>query len=89
MPTGSKQKYADADGWYNFKLNNGYVNYDNIVEYDVEEGPMSIISLTGETVKGVVYDITGRRVLPTSDAQSLSALPAGIYIIDGKKYVKK
>lgn len=89
VPTGSKQKYADADGWYNFKLNNGYVNYDNIVEYDVEEGPMSIISLTGETVKGAVYDITGRRVLPTSDAQSLSALPAGIYIIDGKKYVKK
>ncbi len=33
-----------------------------------------------------VYDITGRR-LPNMDAKTLQNLPAGIYIIDGKKYI--
>ena len=33
-----------------------------------------------------VYDLTGRR-LPGDGAQDLHNLPAGIYIIGGKKYI--
>ena len=33
-----------------------------------------------------IYDLTGRR-LPAATTQHLNNLPAGVYIIDGKKYI--
>ena len=36
-----------------------------------------------------VYDLQGRKVTQTADPAAFKALPKGIYIVNGKKVVKK
>ena len=39
------------------------------------------------TVRGAVYNLQGVRVAESSDAETLRRLPAGVYIVKGKKFV--
>lgn len=45
----------------------------------------NVESVVAPANKGIIYDILGRRM----PSNNLSELPTGIYILDGKKYIKQ
>lgn len=59
----------------------------NIVS-DSQSG-ISSIEAESATVSGAVYDLSGRRVATVANADELRLLPAGIYIVAGKKILVK
>jgi len=73
VPIGSKQAYENAPYWKNF--------------WGIQESEFSgindIYHSTTETY--VVYNLQGMLVSRTKDLESLHRLPAGIYIVNGKK----
>ena len=75
VPKGTVSKYKATESWKRFK-------------YILEEGTTTAIDdiETDNTLNtsNAIYDINGKR-LP---ATSLDELPAGIYIVNGKKIVK-
>ena len=75
VPKGTVSKYKATENWKRFK-------------YILEEGTTTAIDdiETDNTLNtsNAIYDINGKR-LP---ATSLDELPAGIYIVNGKKIVK-
>ena len=73
VPTGTKELYANAEGWKLFK---------NIVE---DNNGTAIHAINrNEQLPHAVYTLDGRRVNMPDGTQ----LPHGIYIIDGKKVVR-
>lgn len=59
----------------------------NIVS-DSQSG-IGSIEAESATVSGAVYDLSGRRVATVANADELRILPAGIYIVAGKKILVK
>lgn len=73
VPAGSEEKYRSADGWKN-------------VANKIATGIRSVKASQG---KVGVYDITGKRYMNHTDAQTVNTLQRGIYIINGKKVLVK
>lgn len=75
VPKGTVSKYKATESWKRFK-------------YILEEGTTTAIDDVEAdntlNTSNAIYDINGKR-LP---ATSLDELPAGIYIVNGKKIVK-
>lgn len=76
VPYGCIDAYKAAEPWTNFKniVEDGGTGID-IIKEDVVSEPFD------------VYDMSGRRVL--SRVTSIESLPQGIYIVEGKKILKK
>ena len=82
VPTGSKDKYKATPAWNNFRT---------IVEFS-ESGIDQPLSKTSEMQKYVVFNTKGmhvRTVSCSTISNSIDGLPAGIYIVNGKKVVKR
>ena len=87
VPKGTKEAYEAALYWQDFK---------EIVEYEMEETGIEAIDngqLTMDNVKGV-YDLSGRRMNVNDNLNSKfeiqnSKLRKGIYIVNGKKLLKR
>lgn len=73
VPAGSEEKYRNADGWKNVASN-------------ITTG---IRGVKAAQAKVGVYDITGKRYMSHADAQAISTLQRGVYIINGKKVLVK
>ena len=73
VPFGSMSEYMNADGWKDFK---------NIVEYDPNQGPIvieTVSELTSATMQ--LFDLQGRRLNNTSRHS--------IFIENGKKRIQR
>lgn len=53
------------------------------------DGSVGIDSVEADVATGTVYTVTGIRVMDNADAAAVKNLPAGIYIVDGKKVLVK
>lgn len=73
VPAGSEEKYKSANGWKN-------------VANKITTGIRSVKASQG---KVGVYDITGKRYMNHTDAQTVNTLQRGVYIINGKKVLVK
>ena len=65
------------------------MNYLDTTRFDIASLPPSGITNVAQQPAAdddAVYDLSGRRVGST---QQMDQLPAGVYLVDGKKYVKK
>lgn len=86
----------------NIPANKLIVDYNPIHEYD--EGNVPAISdiyfvvnaatsgvgtILNSANKGAIYDLDGRMVVSEGSEADLLSLPAGVYVINGKKYIKK
>ena len=60
-------------------------SYAVAYEFEITEGS-AVESIAGET-SFTVYNVAGILILDGADADAVRALPAGLYIINGKKYV--
>lgn len=76
MLNGSVDAYKAAEPWRNFKniVGDGGTGID-MIKVNVVSEPFD------------VYDMSGRRVL--NSVSSLNGLPQSIYIVNGKKILKK
>jgi len=74
VPEEAADVYRVADGWKLFKN----IAIDTAVETILQDSRKSVGS-------NVIYDINGRKI----PADSLKGLQPGLYIIDGKKYLKR
>ena len=84
----------------NWKLNNCYVvamllnsqgNVVNAAKVDsIENAAAGVEGIAGDVEESFkVFNLQGVKVLETKDASAVKALPAGIYIVNGKKtYIK-
>jgi hypothetical protein len=60
------------------------------LKYTVENDGTGIDNVLDSSIeKWVVYNITGVKVLETNNAAQVSALPAGLYIVNGAKVIIK
>ncbi|MDE7402430.1 MAG: hypothetical protein K2M87_03355 [Muribaculaceae bacterium] len=75
----------DADGVYSYKVTDGPVNVK--VAEQITTGVDADESDNGES--SVVYNLHGIAVANHASSQQINALPAGVYIIGGKKVVVK
>ena len=83
VPKGTKEAYEAALYWQDFK---------EIVEYEMEETgvlPIDNGQLTMDNAKGV-YDLSGRRINVNDNVNvNNSKLKKGIYVVNGKKLLKR
>ena len=75
VPIGSKSAYAAAFGWSNFSA---------IAEEDTSAALDGIMA-DGAKSDGAIYTASGTRVATTD----IDVLPAGVYIVNGKKVMKR
>lgn len=73
VPAGSVERYKKADGWKNAASH-------------ITAG---IRGVKAGQAKVGVYDISGKRYMSHADAQAISTLQHGVYIINGKKVLVK
>ena len=66
----------------------GSVSPELVYNFTIGDGT-GVESILTENGVANVYDIAGRMVLENADAAQIKALNAGVYIINGKKYVVK
>ena len=58
--------------------------------YFEDEDATGISQIENETMRSeAVYDLSGRRISASSVSSERSVLPKGVYIVNGKKYIKK
>ena len=95
LPTAKELLGADYDAQksYTLTFENGFsettaINGDITVSVTVNV-VTGIDGVTNDdsTVRGAVYNLQGVRVAESSDAETLRRLPAGVYIVKGKKFV--
>ena len=95
LPTAEELLGADYDAQksYTLTFENGFsettaINGDITVSVTVNV-VTGIDGVTDDnsTVRGAVYNLQGVRVAESSDAETLRRLPAGVYIVKGKKFV--
>ena len=83
VPRGALGAYQQAEGWKNFW---------NLKEYDFTAG-VEVVSAdaTDAPSDGIfrVYNLNGMLVKTTADAAEIYDLPAGLYIVNGKKVAVK
>ena len=83
VPVGTKDDYADAEGWSRF-----YNIIDDLNEYSGVEGIDSeTLEINADDVIEV-YNLQGSR-MNIVRRNELPSLPAGIYIVNGKKIIVK
>ncbi|MDE6296527.1 MAG: hypothetical protein K2L89_01660 [Muribaculaceae bacterium] len=75
----------DSDGVYSYKVSDGEVNIK--VAKQITTGVESIEADNCESA--VVYNLQGIAVNKNASAKDLKTLPAGVYVINGKKVVVK
>lgn len=77
VPNGSKAAYEAAETWKEFGL----------IEELPADKPSGIEDLGVDAAANSwkVYNIAGQLVLDTDDASAVESLPAGLYIVNGKK----
>ncbi len=81
VPKESLDAYKKADGWKNFW---------NIESIDETGGITDVASDEGNVIGDyVVYNLQGVMVLKTVQREDLMKLPAGLYIVNGKKMLIK
>jgi len=73
VPVGTKDLYANAEGWKNFS---------RIVEGDDDDSAIQTVT-NADSQAAAVYTIDGRRM----NVSSVSQLKRGVYIVDGKKVI--
>lgn len=78
VPQNGVTLYKDATQWKDFFNIEGY-NFPGSV----------ITTLDPTTSRFVVYNMNGVLILDTTDEELVNELPAGLYIINGKKIAKK
>lgn len=78
VPKGSESQYAAADVW------KGFMNVEGIDPSGIPLAPSE-----GGLKTKHVYNLQGMPVLTTTDEEEISALPTGIYVVDGKKRIIK
>ena len=95
LPTAKELLGADYDAQksYTLTFENGFsettaINGDITVcvTVNVVTG-IDGVTDDNSTVRGAVYNLQGVRVAESSDAETLRRLPAGVYIVKGKKFV--
>ena len=95
LPTAEELLGADYDAQksYTLTFENGFsettaINGDITVSVTVNV-VTGIDGVTDDnsTVRGAVYNLQGVRVAESSDAETLRRLPAGVYVVKGKKFV--
>ena len=95
LPTAKELLGADYDAQksYTLTFENGFsettaINGDITVSVTVNV-VTGIDGVTNDdsTVRGAVYNLQGVRVAESSDAETLRRLPAGVYVVRGKKFV--
>ena len=85
VPAGSVDAYKAADGWKKFfVLSMGGAEPD---VPDVPDTPSSVTEAQADAEHLTVYTLQGVPVLETNDAAALRTLPAGAYIVNGKKMI--
>jgi hypothetical protein len=88
---------ATINGAYTLEIPTGYfIDMNNkkvdgiTLKYTVENDGTGIDNVLDSSIeKWVVYNITGVKVLETNNAAQVSALPAGLYIVNGAKVIIK
>lgn len=83
VPKGALEAYQQADGWKNFW---------NLKEYDFTAGVEVVSADTADIPSdGLfrVYNLSGILVKTTAEAAEIQELPAGLYIVNGKKVAVK
>ncbi|MGM9802573.1 MAG: hypothetical protein ACI308_00190 [Muribaculaceae bacterium] len=78
----NNEAVESVDGAYTF-----IVKEDSNVTVELED--TGIAKIDADATSGNVYNTQGVLVLKAADAQSINNLPAGIYIMNGKKIVVK
>lgn len=86
----------------NIPANKLIVDYNAMHDYDegnvpaitdiyfvVKAATSGVDNVLNPSVMGAVYDIDGRLMISEGSAADLLTLPAGIYVINGKKYIKR
>ena len=73
VPAGSVKDYKNANGW----------------KYAASHITTGIRGVKAAQAKVGVYDISGKRYMSHADAQAISTLQHGVYIINGKKVLVK
>ena len=95
LPTAKELLGADYDAQksYTLTFENGFsettaINGDITVSVTVNVVTgLDGVTDDNSTVRGAVYNLQGVRVAESSDAETLRRLPAGVYIVKGKKFV--
>ena len=95
LPTAKELLGADYDAQksYTLTFENGFsettaINGDITVSVTVNVVTgINGVTNDNSTVRGAVYNLQGVRVAESSDAETLRRLPAGVYIVKGKKFV--
>lgn len=78
VPSGCRQRYAEAEGWSLFR------HIDEMTpDGRVPDSVQPVRAAQPPVVPATVYSLTGQRLSP------VQSLPAGIYIVDGRKMVIK
>lgn len=85
-----------VDGEYTLSILTGVVSYDGVdsskmtFKYTLKYNPEDGVDMINADSEGCsVYDVAGRLVMTNSTSEAISNLQPGIYIINGKKYIKK
>ena len=77
------------DGWQE-EIPEFMPAHDVEIHGTTSEIPSGIAAIVAEMGNNVdVYNLQGRLVVKNADAKRVNQLPVGIYIINGKKYIKK
>ena len=77
------------DGWQE-EIPEFMPAHDVDIHGTTSEIPSGIAAIVAELGNDVdIYNLQGRLLIKNADAKRVSQLPAGIYIINGKKYLKK
>lgn len=64
-------------------------NMSRVIANDDVTSSVPTVSMPIEENRWIVYDFSGRLVLDTRDHQQVTDLPSGLYIINGKKILKR
>ncbi len=73
VPAGSEQMYREAAGWQNFHTIETTAGIEDVA--------------VDTSARYVVYDMRGIKRLDTTDATLIDTLPAGLYLINGRKHI--
>lgn len=75
----------ETEGWFIWNS----ANLSRVIANDDVTSSVPTVSMPMEENRWIVYDFSGRLVLDTRDHQQVTDLPSGLYIINGKKILKR
>jgi hypothetical protein len=80
---GKELEDSDNDGYYDITINE-----DSKVVISAKS-TTGVSSIVANTVNGTVYNLQGVAIIRNASAEQIANLPAGLYIVNGKKFVQK